>query len=220
MDDPNITIKEYIRLEEEKARRRGKLYNWETAAYAKIWDNEDVHDFGSVETEFLAIVFNDTLTFEAPLLYEPTVSYLNNNEIDFRISFDESDDEDYTSQPSILSVLQVVRSKPLIIVFKFLTNGSGEDCQGVFVVLWGRVLRGVNLVWWVAGVKGIMNSSGGKSLVKWIKNEAKEGTYGFVAIKSAQCLISRRSRLYFLSMPMERAQNSSRTILSSLIGPA
>ncbi|GKB29263.1 hypothetical protein Tco_0868664, partial [Tanacetum coccineum] len=28
--------------------------------------------------------------------YEPTVSSLNNNEIDFRISFDESDDEDYT----------------------------------------------------------------------------------------------------------------------------
>ncbi|GJV84537.1 hypothetical protein Tco_1524435, partial [Tanacetum coccineum] len=42
-----------------------------------------------------AIVFNDTLTFEA-LLCEPTVSSLNNDEIDFRISFDESDDEDCT----------------------------------------------------------------------------------------------------------------------------
>nr|GFD37454.1 hypothetical protein [Tanacetum cinerariifolium] len=39
MDDPNITMEEYIRLEEEKARRR---------------------------------VFNDTLTSEAPLSYEPT----------------------------------------------------------------------------------------------------------------------------------------------------
>ncbi|GJQ92886.1 hypothetical protein Tco_0004025 [Tanacetum coccineum] len=55
MNDPNITIEEYIRLEEEKAR---------TATYA--------------------------------LLCEPTVSPLNNNEIDFEISFDESDDEDYT----------------------------------------------------------------------------------------------------------------------------
>ncbi|GJR13287.1 hypothetical protein Tco_0795939 [Tanacetum coccineum] len=64
MDDPNITIEEYIRLEEEKARRRGKMYNWETATYAA-------------------------------LSCEPTVSSLN-NEIDFRISFDESDDEDYT----------------------------------------------------------------------------------------------------------------------------
>ncbi|GJY94527.1 hypothetical protein Tco_0510888 [Tanacetum coccineum] len=67
MDDPNITMEEYIRLEEEKARRRGKVYNWETATYGKIWDNEDVHDLRSVETEFLAIVFNDTLTSEATL---------------------------------------------------------------------------------------------------------------------------------------------------------
>ncbi|GJV44552.1 zf-CCHC domain-containing protein [Tanacetum coccineum] len=91
----NITMEEYIRLEEEKARRRGKVYNWETATYGKIWDNEDVHDLGSVETEFPAIVFNDTLTSEAHLC-EPTVSSLNNDEIDFRISFDESDDEDCT----------------------------------------------------------------------------------------------------------------------------
>ncbi|GKB87609.1 hypothetical protein Tco_0959881 [Tanacetum coccineum] len=55
MDDHNITMKEYIRLEEEKARRNGK----------------------------------------ATLSCEPTVSPLNDNEIDFRISFDESDDEDY-----------------------------------------------------------------------------------------------------------------------------
>nr|GFB55127.1 hypothetical protein [Tanacetum cinerariifolium] len=96
MDDLNITMEEYIRLEEEKISRRGKVYSWETATYGKIWDNKDVHNLGSVETEFPAIVFNDTLTSEAALLYEPTVSSLNNDEIDFRISFDESDDEDYT----------------------------------------------------------------------------------------------------------------------------
>ncbi|GJV78020.1 hypothetical protein Tco_1509604 [Tanacetum coccineum] len=102
MDNPNITMEEYIRLEEEKAHRHGKVYNWKTATYDKIWDNEDVHDLGSVETEFPAIVFNDTLTSEA-LLCEPTVSSLN-DEIDFRISFDESDDEDctifYTAYPN------------------------------------------------------------------------------------------------------------------------
>ncbi|GKD99370.1 hypothetical protein Tco_1387354 [Tanacetum coccineum] len=96
MDDSNITMEEYIRLEEEKAHRRGKVYNWETVMYGKIWDNEDVHDLGSVETEFPAIVFNDTLTSEIALSCEPTVSSLNNNEIDFRISFDESDDENCT----------------------------------------------------------------------------------------------------------------------------
>ncbi|GJR21815.1 hypothetical protein Tco_0970342 [Tanacetum coccineum] len=95
MDDLNITMEEYIMLEEEKARRRGKVYNWETTTYGKICNNEDVHDLGSVETEFPAIVFNDTLTSEAHLC-EPTVSSLNNNEIDFRISFDEFDDEDCT----------------------------------------------------------------------------------------------------------------------------
>ncbi|GKD28695.1 hypothetical protein Tco_1239473, partial [Tanacetum coccineum] len=68
IDDPNITMEEYIRLEEEITRRHGKVYNWETATY-------------------------ETLTSEATLLCEPTVSSLN-DEIDFRISFDEFDDED------------------------------------------------------------------------------------------------------------------------------
>ncbi|GKA42307.1 hypothetical protein Tco_0734967 [Tanacetum coccineum] len=95
MDNPNITMEEYIRLEEEKARRRGKVYNWETATYGKIWDNEDVHDLRSVETKFPAIAFNDTLTSKATLSCEPTVSSLN-DEIDFRILFDEFDDEDCT----------------------------------------------------------------------------------------------------------------------------
>ncbi|GKA84651.1 hypothetical protein Tco_0806246 [Tanacetum coccineum] len=96
MDNPNITMKEYIRHEEEKARRHGKVYNWETTTYGKIWNNDDVHDLGSIETEFPSIVFNYTLTSEATLLCEPTVSSLTNDEIDFRISFDECDDEDCT----------------------------------------------------------------------------------------------------------------------------
>ncbi|GKA11439.1 hypothetical protein Tco_0690985 [Tanacetum coccineum] len=96
MDNPNITMVEYIRLEVEKAHRRGKVYNWETTTYGKIWYDEDVHDLRSVETEFLAIVFNDSLTSEVTLTYELTVSPLNDNKIDFRILFDESDDEDYT----------------------------------------------------------------------------------------------------------------------------
>ncbi|GKC26591.1 hypothetical protein Tco_1033885, partial [Tanacetum coccineum] len=68
----------------------------ETATYDKIWYDEDVHDLRFVETEFPAIVFNDELTSEKALSCEPMISSLNNNEIDFRISFDESNDEDYT----------------------------------------------------------------------------------------------------------------------------
>ncbi|GJR16298.1 hypothetical protein Tco_0798950 [Tanacetum coccineum] len=102
MDDPNITMEEYIRLEEEKARRCGKVYNWKTATYGKIWYDEDVHDLRSVETKFPAIVFNDSLTSNETPSCEPTVSSLN-DEIDFRISFNESDDEDYTNEfPAIV----------------------------------------------------------------------------------------------------------------------
>ncbi|GKB77026.1 hypothetical protein Tco_0943921, partial [Tanacetum coccineum] len=65
MDDPNITMEEYIRLEEEKARKH-------------------------------VIDYNDAFTSEVTLSCKPTISPLNDNKIDFRISFDESNDEDYT----------------------------------------------------------------------------------------------------------------------------
>ncbi|GJZ03605.1 RNA-directed DNA polymerase, eukaryota [Tanacetum coccineum] len=61
-----------------------------------IWYDDDVHNLRSVETEFPTIVFNDSLTFEETPSCEPTVSPLNENKIGFRISFDESDNEDYT----------------------------------------------------------------------------------------------------------------------------
>ncbi|GJW89307.1 hypothetical protein Tco_0164647 [Tanacetum coccineum] len=77
MEDPNITMEEYIRLEEERARRRGKVFNWEIAKYGKIWYDEEVHDLRSVETEFPAIVFNDSLTFEETLSCEPTINFEN-----------------------------------------------------------------------------------------------------------------------------------------------
>ncbi|GJQ89845.1 hypothetical protein Tco_0000984 [Tanacetum coccineum] len=73
MDNPNITMEEYIRLEEEKARKCRKVFNWETARYGKIWYDVEVHDLRFVETEFPAIVFNDSLTSNETLSYEPTV---------------------------------------------------------------------------------------------------------------------------------------------------
>ncbi|GKA91009.1 hypothetical protein Tco_0812879 [Tanacetum coccineum] len=91
---PEHTMEEYIRLEEEKAQKRGKVFNWETAKYGKIWYDEDIHDLRSIETEFPAIAFNDEVSSKT-LSYEPTISSLN-DEIDFRISFDDSGDEDYT----------------------------------------------------------------------------------------------------------------------------
>ncbi|GKD55454.1 hypothetical protein Tco_1288841 [Tanacetum coccineum] len=96
MDDPNITMEEYIRLEEEKAQKHSKVFNWETAKYDKIWYDEDIHDLISVETEFPAIAFNNEVSSEKTLSCKPTVSSLN-NDIEFRVSFDDSKDEDYTS---------------------------------------------------------------------------------------------------------------------------
>ncbi|GKB46649.1 hypothetical protein Tco_0897402 [Tanacetum coccineum] len=128
MDDPNITMEEYIRLEKEKAHRHGKVYNWETAKYGKIWYDEDVHDLRSVETEFPAIVFNDTLTSEVTLSCEPTVSPLNDNKIDFRISYDESDNEDYTVVQNTVQNLGVpnVGNHNGVIVVPGIANQNGN----------------------------------------------------------------------------------------------
>ncbi|GJW42534.1 hypothetical protein Tco_0071333 [Tanacetum coccineum] len=97
MDDSNITMEEYIKLEEEKAQKRRKVFNWETAKYGRIWYDEDIHDLRSVETEFPSIAFNDEVSSEKTLSCEPTVSSLN-DEIDFKISFDDSEDKDYTPE--------------------------------------------------------------------------------------------------------------------------
>ncbi|GJU17497.1 hypothetical protein Tco_1145463 [Tanacetum coccineum] len=73
MNNPNITMEEYIKLKEEKARRHGRVYNWETATYGKIWyDDDDVHDLIYMETEFPAIVFDDTFMSQVALSCEPT----------------------------------------------------------------------------------------------------------------------------------------------------
>ncbi|GJT55992.1 hypothetical protein Tco_0991046 [Tanacetum coccineum] len=95
MDDPNMTMEEYIKLEEEKARRCGQVFNWQTATYGKIKINDGLHDLSSMEAEFLAIVINDAFAPQDALQCKSHVSTFN-DEIDFRISFDKSDDEDYT----------------------------------------------------------------------------------------------------------------------------
>ncbi|GJT23224.1 hypothetical protein Tco_0893161 [Tanacetum coccineum] len=96
MDDPNMTMEEYIKFEEEKARRHGRVFNWQTATYGKVRVDDDLYDLRSVEAEFPAIVIDDTVTPQDALPCKSQVSTLVNDEIDFRISFDESDDEDYT----------------------------------------------------------------------------------------------------------------------------
>ncbi|GJT76367.1 hypothetical protein Tco_1043092 [Tanacetum coccineum] len=96
MDEQNMTMEEYIKLEEEKAHRRGRVFNWKTATYGKIRVDDDLYDLRSMEAEFPAIVIDDAFTPQDALPCKSQVSTPVNDEIDFRISFDESDDEDYT----------------------------------------------------------------------------------------------------------------------------
>ncbi|GJR22655.1 hypothetical protein Tco_0971182 [Tanacetum coccineum] len=57
--------------------------------------DDDLHDLSSVEAEFPTIVINDDFAPQDTLQCKSQVSTPVNDEIDFRISFDESDDEDY-----------------------------------------------------------------------------------------------------------------------------
>ncbi|GJX72422.1 hypothetical protein Tco_0309593 [Tanacetum coccineum] len=82
MDNPNITMEEYIRLQEEKALSQGETFNWQTATYGKTEYCDDEDDcFTNFESEFPAIVFDNTITPREALSWEPTVSPLNDNKL-------------------------------------------------------------------------------------------------------------------------------------------
>ncbi|GJY77849.1 hypothetical protein Tco_0483650 [Tanacetum coccineum] len=89
MDDPNMTMEEYIKFEEEKARRHGRVFNWQTATYGKVRVDNDLYDLKSVEVKFPAIEIDDTVTPQDALpcksqipLPEPTLSPQHINEFD------------------------------------------------------------------------------------------------------------------------------------------
>ncbi|GKG37499.1 hypothetical protein Tco_0447672, partial [Tanacetum coccineum] len=60
MDDSDLTMEEYIRLEEEKAQRHAQSFDWRSATYGKVNYFDDIDYFKDLELEFPAIVFNDT----------------------------------------------------------------------------------------------------------------------------------------------------------------
>nr|GFC48679.1 hypothetical protein [Tanacetum cinerariifolium] len=97
MDDPNITMEEYIELNAKKARRCGRTFNWETATYGKIYcDDYDL--LTGFKADFPAIVYNDASTSNQNISSEPTISIYNaiKTDFDFSILFFDSDDKDYT----------------------------------------------------------------------------------------------------------------------------
>nr|GFA26179.1 hypothetical protein [Tanacetum cinerariifolium] len=99
------------------------MLDWQTATYGKMEYCEDEDDcFTNFESDFPAIVLDDTLTASKALSWEPTVSPLNNNEIDFKISFDESDDEDY-----IVIFDENSFSYKIVFVDNLKTNSENEN---------------------------------------------------------------------------------------------
>ncbi|GJY33262.1 hypothetical protein Tco_0417731 [Tanacetum coccineum] len=93
MDDPNITMEEYIKLEEEKAQRHGRTFNclkmdsenennkvnMSSSPRPTISHSDDLDFFKDFENEFSAITYNDDLTSK---LTEPSSSERNAINID------------------------------------------------------------------------------------------------------------------------------------------
>ncbi|GJS56962.1 hypothetical protein Tco_0651746 [Tanacetum coccineum] len=87
MGNPNITIEEYIRLQEEKALSRYETFNWQTATYGKMEHYEDEDDcFTNFESESPTIVLDDA-SREA-LSWEPMPEVRYSNDLDFFKDFE------------------------------------------------------------------------------------------------------------------------------------
>ncbi|GKC58710.1 hypothetical protein Tco_1086308 [Tanacetum coccineum] len=85
MDNPNVTMEEYIRIEEEKARRR---------AYSQCFD--DLYFLKDFENEFPAIVYNDAQRSKSNLLTEPILNpqYIDEFNLKDETSLSEYDEDE------------------------------------------------------------------------------------------------------------------------------
>ncbi|GJZ19084.1 retrovirus-related pol polyprotein from transposon TNT 1-94, partial [Tanacetum coccineum] len=92
MDDPNMTMNEYIKLEEEKSHRRGRVFNWETATYGKIRVDDDLHDLRSVEAEFPAIVIDNAFAPQDTLPCKSQPRHNNESDLNNETSLSEYDE--------------------------------------------------------------------------------------------------------------------------------
>nr|GEW60744.1 hypothetical protein [Tanacetum cinerariifolium] len=134
MNEPNLTMAEYIQLEEEKACRRGQEYNWETATYGKIWYDEDVHYLGSFEKEFPAIVYNDALTSEPEVSFDfkneyPAIVYNNTLTSEPEVSID------FENEFPAIVYNDALITKPEILVEPTEPSEEVNNVGGVFINL-------------------------------------------------------------------------------------
>nr|GEV11600.1 hypothetical protein [Tanacetum cinerariifolium] len=93
MDNPNIL----------KAHQHGQTFNWETATYGKVMYYKDIDYFKDFEMDFPTIVYKDALVSDHEISSKPTVSPFDDKEINLKISFDESGDEENDNDKNKIS---------------------------------------------------------------------------------------------------------------------
>ncbi|GKF88985.1 hypothetical protein Tco_0262948, partial [Tanacetum coccineum] len=93
MDNPNLTMEEYIRLKEERAQRSGETFDWQNAKFGRTKHYYVDECFANFKAEFPAIVLeqpqgntkkmrmilnsNSQPSLLETLLKKTTVSYLD-----------------------------------------------------------------------------------------------------------------------------------------------
>ncbi|GKB75986.1 hypothetical protein Tco_0942881 [Tanacetum coccineum] len=90
--------------------QRNEAQYVETATYGKIRVDDDLHDLRYVEAEFPAIVIDDAFAPQDALSCKSQVSTPVNDEIDFRISFNKSDDD--------IRIQKMIMKKSLYLLFR------------------------------------------------------------------------------------------------------
>ncbi|GKF41051.1 hypothetical protein Tco_0124393 [Tanacetum coccineum] len=65
MDNPNITMEEYIIIQEEKALSRGETFNWQTATFGRMMHYYEEECFTNIEAEFPVIVLGNVGKYKA-----------------------------------------------------------------------------------------------------------------------------------------------------------
>ncbi|GJV38511.1 hypothetical protein Tco_1410988 [Tanacetum coccineum] len=105
MDDPNITMDEYIRLEEEKALSQGETFNWQTATYGKMdyYEDEDesndedytvIYDKNIFSNKIISVdnlktdLENDNDKVNMPSFLSPETKVSYSNDLDFFKDFE------------------------------------------------------------------------------------------------------------------------------------
>ncbi|GKE87485.1 hypothetical protein Tco_1564960, partial [Tanacetum coccineum] len=105
MDDPNITMDEYIRLEEEKALSQGETFNWQTATYGKMdyYEDEDesndedytvIYDKNIFSNKIISVdnlktdLENDNDKVNMPSFLSPDTKVSYSNDLDFFKDFE------------------------------------------------------------------------------------------------------------------------------------